>query len=437
MAARSVLAAAALLAALLASAARAAVPGASDACVQCHERVTPGIVQDWRLSRHAGVDVACADCHGTDHFGEKDAARAALPTPATCATCHAVQVEQFERGKHARAWVAVQAIPTFHHLERSAPGDRSGCAACHRIGLKPPEEAAALKKAGLTHGFASCDACHTRHLFSKAEARRPEACRRCHGDGDNMQWNAWVASKHGVRHHLVASGILPPGAAAPTCQRCHMPEGDHAVRAPWGSLGMRLPLPDDPQWAKDRATLFRALGVLDAAGGDGPRLRAIMDAGTSHLEKLDYENERARLERVCKGCHAPSFVRQQIDTRDAILKEADHVVAESVRAVVPLYERGVLKPTANGKFPDLVTGADRSPIERRLAETFFDIRARLVATAFHMSPAWVEWRARLDKDLDDIRRSAAELARAGPKKADRPPAKRATPAKAPAARQGP
>ncbi|HEX9242635.1 MAG TPA: multiheme c-type cytochrome [Anaeromyxobacter sp.] len=399
------------LALALATIARAEVLGAANECVRCHEQVTPGIVGDWRRSRHAQVSVACEECHGAAHTKAGDAARAVLPSPATCATCHAAQVAQFERGKHARAWDAVEAIPTFHYLERAAPGERSGCATCHRIGLRSPTRTAGLRDAGMTHGLASCDACHTRHLFSVAEARRPEACRSCHGQGDHMQWDAWVASKHGIRQMLLSTGVLPEGAAAPTCQRCHMPQADHAVRAPSGSLGMRLPLPDDPQWASDRATLFRALGVLDAKGGDGPRLRVLMDAGTAVLERLDYENERARLEGVCRGCHSPSFVREQLGKRDAILRAADHVVAEAVRAVAPLYERSVLAPTDNGRFPDLASPGVRTPIERKLSAMFFDVRARLVATGFHLSPAWVEWKAQLDRDLVEIRRDAAELAR--------------------------
>jgi hypothetical protein len=392
--------------------ARAEIPGARNPCVGCHEHLTPGIVSDWRLSRHAQVNVACQECHGDEHRSEQDAARAVLPSPATCQGCHPAQVEQFSRGKHARAWDAVEAIPTFHYLERSAPGDRSGCATCHRIGLRSPARTAGLRETGMTHGLASCDACHTRHTFSVAEARRPEACKACHGDGDHMQWNAWAASKHGVLQLLLQRGDLPAGAAAPTCQRCHMPGADHAVRAPSGSLGLRLPLPPDKGWAADRAILFRALGVLDAKGGEGPRLRAVTDSGTAVLEKLDYENEQARLEQVCLGCHAARFVREEVGRRDVILRGADHVVAEAVRVVVPLYERKLLPPTANGRFPDLTAAGERTPIERRLSAMFFDLRARLVATAFHGSPAWASWKVALDRELAEIRREAkAELGR--------------------------
>src|SRR5512139_1784913 len=104
---RLVAALAALAASLLATVAR----GAADTCIACHGKVTPGIVSDWELSTHSRRGVACDTCHGEHHQTAEDAAKAILPTPETCAPCHAERVAQFKRGKHARAWAAVRAIP--------------------------------------------------------------------------------------------------------------------------------------------------------------------------------------------------------------------------------------------------------------------------------------------------------------------------------------
>ncbi|WP_459947954.1 multiheme c-type cytochrome, partial [Desulfocastanea catecholica] len=40
---------------------------ANDACVDCHNKVSPGQVQDWQVSEHSHNDVTCSTCHGTDH----------------------------------------------------------------------------------------------------------------------------------------------------------------------------------------------------------------------------------------------------------------------------------------------------------------------------------------------------------------------------------
>jgi hydroxylamine dehydrogenase len=50
---------------------------------------------------------------------------------------------------------------------------------------------------------------------------------------DHPQWEMYSSSKHGVRALLKQIGILPETAAAPTCQTCHMQDGNHEVRTSW------------------------------------------------------------------------------------------------------------------------------------------------------------------------------------------------------------
>src|SRR5574337_1989163 len=104
-----------------------------------------------------------------------------------------------------------------------------GCGGCHKIGLKREKEIQDLSREGHAFGVASCDACHTRHSFSVKEARQPQACQTCHMGFDHPQWEMYSASKHGVRALLKQIGTLPESAAAPTCQTCHMQEGNHSV----------------------------------------------------------------------------------------------------------------------------------------------------------------------------------------------------------------
>jgi hydroxylamine dehydrogenase len=58
-----------------------AIARAESKCIECHKKVTPGIVEqhlDGKMSKK-GVD--CATCHGTDHKTAKDYAKAKMPTP--------------------------------------------------------------------------------------------------------------------------------------------------------------------------------------------------------------------------------------------------------------------------------------------------------------------------------------------------------------------
>ncbi|UCC47681.1 MAG: cytochrome C, partial [Gemmatimonadota bacterium] len=49
-------------------------------CVDCHTEVSPGIVSDWRLSKHSGGGVDCAVCHGGQHASAEDVDKVVIPT---------------------------------------------------------------------------------------------------------------------------------------------------------------------------------------------------------------------------------------------------------------------------------------------------------------------------------------------------------------------
>jgi hydroxylamine dehydrogenase len=226
-------------------------------CIECHSKITPNIVSDWKLSKHSQVEVTCVSCHGDQHTSASDVAKVKIPTPDTCATCHQTQVEQFKKGKHSIAWAAMLAMPTIHWQPMAMTEGQKGCGGCHKIGAKTPMEITELRLNGAEFGAAQCDSCHTRHTFSVEEAKQPQACETCHMGFDHAQWEMYSSSKHGVRYDLKQRKVLPADAAAPTCQTCHMQEGNHEVRTAWGFLAVRLPLPTDPRWAADRTRQHR------------------------------------------------------------------------------------------------------------------------------------------------------------------------------------
>jgi len=247
-------------------------------CVTCHKKVTPNIVSDWQVSKHSQNEVICSSCHGEEHKSAGDVAKVQIPTPESCADCHETQVQQYKGGKHALAWAAMKAMPTAHWQPMALMEGMKGCGGCHKIGLKTEAELKDLKKDGGGFGVASCDACHTRHIFSVQEARQPQSCQTCHMGIDHPQWEMYSSSKHGIRYLLKQNGTLPDTVAAPTCQTCHMQGGNHAVRTAWGFLAVRLPMPDDEQWASDRVTILQALGVLDPSGKPTARLDVVKAA---------------------------------------------------------------------------------------------------------------------------------------------------------------
>jgi hypothetical protein len=383
-------------------------------CVECHQEVTPNIVSDWKISKHAENDVDCSVCHGDLHKANDDFANVQIPTPETCNECHDDKVAQFKAGKHAAAWAAMKAMPTAHAQPVGLMEGMKGCGGCHKIGLKSELEIAELREDGAGFGVASCDACHTRHTFSKKEAQQPQACQTCHMGFDHPQWEMYSASKHGVRYLLKQNGTLPEQTAAPTCQTCHMQEGNHEVRTAWGFLAVRLPLPEDEQWAADQTTILQGLGVLDQEGNPTARLDVVKAADVARLTQDAWQIERDKMIETCNQCHSINFARAELEKSDDLIREGDRLMAEAIHIVKDLYEEGHLETqnTFNYPFPDLLTFHDApTPIEQTLFVMYLKHRMRLFQGSFHANPdyaLWYGW-SEMVQDLSEIKRMADEI----------------------------
>ncbi|MEE9131948.1 MAG: multiheme c-type cytochrome [Gemmatimonadota bacterium] len=392
------------------------VAAAQSPCVDCHAQISPGIVSDYQLSKHSENGVDCAVCHGNEHSSADDVGLVRIPTPETCAVCHAERVAQFKRGKHALAWAVMKAMPTTHWLPMALTEGMKGCGGCHKIGLKTEEEIAALKESGAGFGLASCDACHTRHIFSVTEARQPQACQTCHMGFDHPQWEMYSGSKHGVRYLLKQNGTLPESVAAPTCQTCHMQGGDHEVRTAWGFLAVRLPLPEDEQWAADQVTILQALGVLDPEGNPTGRLDVVKALDVARLTQESWQAERDKMTQICSQCHSSNFARAELQKGDDMIREADRLLAEAIRVIAGLYQDGILENPEyySYAFPDLLTFHDApTPIEQTLFVMHLEHRMRAFQGTFHANPdyaLWYGW-SEMVRDLSEIKEMAAGLRR--------------------------
>jgi hydroxylamine dehydrogenase len=385
-------------------------------CVECHAKLTPNIVNDWRLSEHAGLGIGCDSCHGSEHLTAEDAAKAKLPTAETCGQCHADRLEQFKKGKHALAWAAMEAMPTIHYQPMAMTEGMKGCGGCHKIGLKSPEQVAELAKSGVRFGNASCDSCHTRHTFSTEEAKSPQACKTCHMGFDHPQWEMYSSSKHGVREELKQMKIKSEASNSPTCQTCHMQEGNHEVRTAWGFLAVRLPMPEDKEWTADRVTVLQALGVLDPSGQPTKLLEVVKAADVARLDQASWQVERDKMVKTCNQCHSVNFAKEQLQHGDDMIKNADRLMAQAIREVAGLYKDGVLAKPANYAyaFPNLLTFHDApTVVEQKLFVMFLEHRMRTFQGTFHASPdyaLWYGW-SEMQRDLTEIRELSAQMRR--------------------------
>jgi len=385
-------------------------------CVTCHTSVTPGIVADWKVSKHAEYEVSCSVCHGEQHMSDEDVHKAGRMKPERCAMCHQIQGDQFMAGKHALAWTAMKAMPTAHRQPMVLIDGMKGCGGCHKLGQKTEKESQALRESGAGFGMASCDACHTRHTFTVKEARQPQACQTCHMGFDHPQWEMYSTSKHGVRYFLKQTGILPESVVAPTCQTCHMREGNHEVMTGWGFFAVRLPMPADKKWAEARTTILKAMGVLDPEGKPTARQEIMKPLNMMRLSQDAWQKERDKMVKACATCHSISFARGELGKGDKIIRDADLVMAEAILIVADLYKEGILlKPKAYAyAFPDLLS-LHESPtlIEQKLYIMFMEQRMRTFQGVFHANPDYTVWYGwvPLQTSLLEVKSMAEEMRR--------------------------
>jgi cytochrome c553 len=232
----------------------------------------------------------------------------------------------------------------------------------------------------------------------------------------------WSTDKHGSRWFARDSKNLPEGAPAPRCQDCHLANGTHENRTAWGFLGVRLPLPEDPQWKADRITILKVLGVLNPETGQPTaRLEAVKSVDMVRLTEEAWQTERAKMIKTCSKCHSGRYVREQLAMGDSILQKTDRLLAEAIGIVAGLYKDGIIKKPDRYAFayPDFLYfmqtgGGDAnklSYIDQVLFQMYMKHRMRTYQAFFHVNPDYAYWYgwAMMVKDLGEIKELAQTM----------------------------
>jgi hydroxylamine dehydrogenase len=295
----------------------ASVSPESARCVACHEKKTPGIVAQWRDSKHATEGVGCFECHGAaaadpGAFSHEGATIVTAVTPKACEPCHSDIVAEFEHSHHADAARFIGSLDNvLGEVVEGKLAAVNGCWQCHGSTLAVQKNAdgsvrtnavgapvldpatwpnSGIGRINLDGSRGTCSACHSRHAFSKAMARQPEVCGKCHLGPDHPQAEIYEESKHGIAyrtrkaemnldHDLWVVGI--DYTAAPTCATCHM--SATASEPVTHDVGARL------SWT----------------------LRPIVS------KKLEgWQRNRAAMKNVCTSCHGGAFIDSFYRTYD-------------------------------------------------------------------------------------------------------------------------
>ena len=349
-------------------------------CVDCHQAVTPGVVNDWRKSGHSRpandqAVVYCSDCHGNNHEDLH------LPTPEVCGACHSVQHDQFvgeKRYGFPSHSLAMERAMDAKHFADKPKAEVTACVQCHSVASK-------------------CDSCHTRHVFSAAEARRPEACITCHSGPPHPDDETYFHSKHGQLY--LAEGetwdwskpLSKGNYPAPTCAYCHMENGKHQVAD-----------------------------------------KAIWKFGLKQVNPLTSGNQIKRKQWVelCGDCHEKEWSADQLKQMDAERKLSWSKLYEAESVLKGLRSDKLIQPSAKqrppypGDSPDTFLQYQRvgffegqasafynvSPIERDYFEMWYFDNLKSYKGAAHGDASFVnEGQAAMDDSLETIKRNAERL----------------------------
>ena len=382
---------------------------AGESCVSCHAKASAGITEQWRESAHHAAGVNCMDCHQAERE-DADAREhegyiiAAVVSPKDCGRCHAKEYEEQKGSVHAEAHAIIaDRVPALAHQFTGAAMQATGCDQCHgsRVLVKGDGtlDPATWPNSGIGRinpdgSKGSCSACHGRHRFSKAQARTPEACVRCHSGPDSPDKEVFEASKHGMiyaaereRMNLHADEWVAGRdySAAPTCVTCHM-----------GAAG-KLPATHDVglrnAWSLNSPVSARQmLVILD----DGSKLELPADQKPpkrgSEITKADGttakvktvatpDRRRQAMSLVCQECHGKAFTQAFMDQFDSVVELFNAKFAIPARDIMgALYEAGLLTRTP---FDE--------PIELTYWELWHDEGARARHGASMMSPNHAWW----------------------------------------------
>jgi hypothetical protein len=312
-------------------------PGA--ACLKCHQRSSPGLYLQWAESKHAAAEVGCLDCHGAaegepDAFVHMGATVATLVTPKDCGACHETEAAEVSASYHAHAGEILDSADAYlAQVAAGHPAAITGCESCHgaKVEIDPDAPNRLARKSWPNSGIGrinpdgskgSCNACHTRHGFSKAQARQPEACSKCHLGPDHPQKEVYEESKHGNVYYTNVDAMNLDAdrwvvgqdySVAPTCATCHM------------SAAPGQPVTHDV----------------------GQRIAWTLRPPVSK-HKDDWEAKRARMKDVCGACHGQRFADGHFYQFDSNVELYNEKFAKPATEIMTLVrKKGLLENPAN------------------------------------------------------------------------------------------
>ena len=335
-------------------------------CVLCHRKHTPGLYQEWNKSMHGQRGVNCLDCHKAggndkDAFRHKGQLISIIVTPKDCARCHTTEFEEMDGSHHSKAGQILASLDNLLGEVVGGPAAvNAGCKQCHGATIEIGEDGKPLPTSWPNTGIGrinpdgslgSCTACHGRHRFSKAQARTPDTCGKCHIGPDHPQIEVYNESKHGIIYRAkihemnLESDKWEAGvdySAAPTCATCHMSAG--GGEKPTHNVGERI------SWTL-RPPISVKNNLVKLKNGDefdvpeGQPLPKVGDKakGSKVVEVLTWKQRRLKMQNVCTACHTDSVILGHYNQFDKVVDLYNDKFAKPIAAIMgDLHKAGTI-----------------------------------------------------------------------------------------------
>jgi hypothetical protein len=370
--------------------------------------MNPGLVEEWRASAHAQHDVGCYDCHraetaDADAFEHNGATIAVIVSPRDCARCHQKEVDQQRGSHHARAAEILASLDNYlGEVIGGPPAVVVGCYQCHGSTIKALPNGkfdpttwpnTGIGRINPDGSAGSCSACHTRHRFSRAQAREPETCGKCHLGPDHPQIEVYQESKHGIlwtanRGRLNTDRATWRAgvdyAAAPSCASCHM--GATRTQEATHDVGERISWTLRPAISvKINMVIFDDMSKTDVPEGKPvPQVGDTVTGSDGKARKvvkvLTWQQRRESMQDVCSSCHAGGMVLGFYKQFDDLVDLYNEKFAKPATAIMDeLYKAKKLTP---------------APMDEKLEWTYYELwhhegrRARHGASMSGPDYAW-------------------------------------------------
>jgi cytochrome c553 len=342
------------------------------------------------------VAVGCAECHTlrpdshADTFDHNDYRVHVVVSPNDCAVCHADEAAQYSKNLMSHARNNLAGNPVYVQLQESIIGDpvltdkvvtfapsnadtqAEACYYCHGTELKVTGRETRDTDAGelefpiiqgwpnqgvgrinLDGSKGSCAACHTRHGFSMAEARKPYTCKECHVGPDVPAEPVYAASKHGTIYaskfadwnFTAVPWTVGSDFTAPTCAACHISQLQNtdeielvkrthqmSDRLPWRIYGLIYAHPHPKE--ADTTVIRNADGLPLPTDLKGNPASAFL------IDPEEMARRKQTMQAACLACHDTSWVQGHWGRLENTISRSNAATLTATQLMMKIWEKG-------------------------------------------------------------------------------------------------